>query len=129
MIPDEDAHPRLRELWDESSSALMVWRMRYNLPPNDPRVVDITDDELFEDLLRLAYYDLRQHARTKPAVLEMAKRGRADAYRKAIDEAKDDPSYAAMIAAVKGKPPPATPAADRATTKRRRWSPFGGRNG
>lgn len=125
MIPDEDAHPRLRALWDESSSAHMVWRMRYNLPPNDPRVLDITDEEMFDDLMRLAYYDLRQAARAKPSVLEAAKRGRAQAYEDAMREAKSDPQYAAMLAAL--KPKPATPAKDRATTLRSRWSPFGRR--
>ena len=80
MQPGKDTHPRLHELWNASSSALTVWRLRYNMPPNDPRVLSITDEEVFDDLATLAYFDLRAEIASTPSLSEQSNPERREAW-------------------------------------------------
>ena len=139
MEPGKDAHPRLRELWDAVMAPREVWRLHYNLPPNDPRVRDIADEEIWEDLMLLSYRTLREELERKPALGEATSDDRALAWRKAqadgekgVDEVHND-HVARMMRALRGKgsqaevmelPPPAAPA----PTKGSRWTaPWGKR--
>lgn len=83
MQPGKDAHPRLRELWDAAASAFTIWRLRYNMPPNDPRVLSIADEEVFEDLVLLSYVDLRAEIAATPALSEQTDPERRDAWKDA----------------------------------------------
>lgn len=68
MQPDEGDHPHLHELWRAAASPRTVWRLRYNLPPNDPRFLDMTDAEIVDDLLLRMYHDLRVDIAHNPAL-------------------------------------------------------------
>ena len=50
------SHPALVLAWRDANDHRTAWRLRYNLPANDPRVLDATDDEIVHDLLVQRYY-------------------------------------------------------------------------
>lgn len=101
MQPGEDAHSRLRELWQDAASATTVWRMRYNMPPTDPRVLAATESDIMEDLLRLAYYDLRLQIARNPSLAVTSDKRAAQEYAAAAERAKATQAYARDIAALK----------------------------
>ncbi len=47
--PAED--PGLWRALREAQSILTTWRLAYNLPPTDPRVAEVTEEEALHDLL------------------------------------------------------------------------------
>ena len=59
----------------EARELRTAWRRRYNLPPNDPRVLEATDEEILDWLLVDALADEDETAATDPrAALERAVR-------------------------------------------------------
>jgi len=68
MQPSEDDHPRIRELWAESAAPLTWWRMKYNLPPNDPRVLDVDENMVLDDLLLTSFNELRAAIARSPSL-------------------------------------------------------------
>lgn len=137
--PGKDAHPRLRELWDAVVSPRVVWRLHYNMPPNDPRVQDISEEEILDDLMILSYRVLREELERKPALTQASSEDRVDAWRKAQDAAEkgDDEVHnehvARMKRALRGKgamteATTAPPVKAPAPTKGSRWAmPWGPR--
>lgn len=110
QVPGEDDHPELHRLWRESGGARMAWRMYYRIPPNDPRALDITEDELLDDLQRIAYYTLREAAVNRPSLLIAAQRQARDAYTQAAkDAAQPDSPLQRAMAALRAKTTGSTP--------------------
>ena len=68
MQPSEDDHPRIRELWAGSAAPLTWWRMKYNLPPNDPRVLDVDENVVLDDLLVTSFNELRAAIARSPSL-------------------------------------------------------------
>jgi hypothetical protein len=135
MQPGEDDHPRLRELWQESAAPLTWWRMRYNLPPNSPLVLDADEDMVLDDLLLISFNDLRNAIAKSPS-LGVATDPAAV---KAFEQAQND---AAMVERTKrqmerirqfeergGKPeakrPPASQAPTSSATMLQKLNPWG----
>lgn len=54
--------------WIEASQAFTEWRLHYGMPPNDPRVLEATEEEVLRDLLVLRSRSmLAQEARNPTA--------------------------------------------------------------
>lgn len=101
MQPSEGDHSRLHELWREAASVRTVWRLRYNLPPNDPRVLEITDAEVVDDLLLRLYHDLHVQIAHEPSLGVVTNR---DEQQRLLDIAKHERetgNLAAQVAAYK----------------------------
>lgn len=129
MQPDEDAHPRLRELWQDSASATTVWRLRYNMPPTDPRVLTATETDIVEDLLTLGYHDLRLHIARNPAAAVTSSREAQKDYAEAAEHAKRSGSYARDIAALKKLEAKSRGEVPKPVEKKKTRSWFGRKNG
>lgn len=55
-LPEHGDHPGLIRAWREAHSLHTAWRMHYGLPPNDERVLSITETEVIHDLLVVRYW-------------------------------------------------------------------------
>jgi hypothetical protein len=53
--PRYGAHPWLVDAWRAAGSSRTQWRLYYKLPPNDPRVLELTEEECIRDLLVIRY--------------------------------------------------------------------------
>lgn len=60
-----------------------MWRMRYNLPANDPRYLEATEQEMLDDLLTCMYYDVLVDETHRP--LEALRRN-VETFGEAFDE-------------------------------------------
>lgn len=79
-------HPIVAEAREQGEDIFTAWRLAYQLPPNDPRFLDITEDEIVTDLLvRRHHFDTlhrihnpreadMEEARNNPAALEMLRK-------------------------------------------------------
>lgn len=58
--------------WTAARDYRTVWRLQYNLAPNDPKVLAVTEDEMLHDLMVLVYYghERRRQLDPKGATLE-----------------------------------------------------------
>ena len=111
MQPGKDDHQRLHELWGASTSALVVWRPRHQMPPNDPRVLSISEEDMLDDLLVLAFVDLRAEIAARPSLGEQTnpeRRQQWEAAQRAIDAGDTGTLNADLekLARALGKPPP-----------------------
>jgi hypothetical protein len=70
--PERDAHPVLHRAWAEARSVALAWRQHYLLPPNDPRFLDATEEEMVEDLLAIGYREVQRRAPAEAAEKENA---------------------------------------------------------
>lgn len=116
MQPSEGDHPRLHELWREAASVRTVWRLRYNLPPNDPRALEITDAEVVDDLLLRLYHDLHVQIAHQPSLGVATNRDEQQRLRDILQHERETGDLAAQVAAYKRamsgtSPKPPEPAA------------------
>lgn len=51
----------------EGESWETIWRMAYSLPPNDPRYLDMPEDEMLRDLLVRMFHQEHLHRMLNPA--------------------------------------------------------------
>jgi len=89
-----------------------IWRRHYNLPPNDPRFLSMTDDELQWDLLQIAIHatdEKRQMEADRQTVLDLQKdmKGIADMVDRSNDFTQAKTTQKALMA-VLGREKPAT---------------------
>lgn len=52
--------------WRTAHSLGATWRLRYNVPPNDPRFLDLEEEELLDDLLVLHFLDAEVRRAVSP---------------------------------------------------------------
>lgn len=115
MQPGEDAHPRIRELWEESAAPLTWWRLRYNLPPNSPLVLDADEGMVLDDLLLVSFNDLRNAiakspslgVATDPAAVKAFEKAQNDA--ETVERTKRQMERIRQFEAAGGKPEPKPP--------------------
>jgi len=64
--PASDAHQFVKSAYAAINEPSTIWRLRYNLPPNHPHLLAMTEEEVLSDLLTLAYYDEDRARRIDP---------------------------------------------------------------
>lgn len=57
--PGRGADLILRQLYREAMGLPYLWRAKYNLPPTDPRFLEMDEDEMARDLLLAVYHQYR----------------------------------------------------------------------
>lgn len=62
--------PAVRRAWEDSTSAMTMWRLFYRMPPNDPRVQDVTEEEVLHDLLVLEFVKWRELPSTRRMMMD-----------------------------------------------------------
>ena len=54
--PGPKPHSAVQAAFDASRDWFTQWRLRYNLPPNDPRYLEITEAEVLQDMLTIHFH-------------------------------------------------------------------------
>lgn len=99
MVPGEGAHRYLHDRWNEARGHRFFVRQRYAMPPTDPRWLDMDDDEVLDEAVRLAYYELHV-ARADPSVRAQTEPDSVEKMRAEHEEIVSDTAFMAKIAAV-----------------------------
>jgi hypothetical protein len=82
--PGRGAPPILRLLYREAGEVPYVWRSRYNIPPNDPRFLELDEDEMIRDLVLAVYAQHRARKDDPNDPIAAAWERNSDSARRAI---------------------------------------------
>lgn len=59
LEPGPGAPLEIRAAWRRSGEIPFLWRLKYDLPPNDPRFLDLDEEVMAMDLLEHMYHQVR----------------------------------------------------------------------
>jgi hypothetical protein len=72
-LPGPTSHPMLHRAFAEARKPITAYRMRYSMPPNDPRLLSMTEGDILFDLLTSMYFEHERRKLDDPnAVVEEA---------------------------------------------------------
>ena len=82
----------------------VVWRIRYQLPPTDPRFLAMTEEDILIDLLTLAYHDEAKRREADPTPPEADDPDAVAKYEERKKEVLQGDLLRKLAALVRGRP-------------------------
>lgn len=98
--PGPGDHPWLLEAWADAMSPRTAWRLNYQLPPNDPRVLEADEETVLRDLTLIRYHRHRARAAEDPGAAAAENVGERERWRDLVGRWREDKTGAEEVARV-----------------------------